>query len=127
MLVEDYMGRGMSPDEARRTARLDLGERAQLIKAHRAVRGLSLLDAILRDLRFGLHILRRHPGFTPTAILILISLFCLSQHGRQHRRAAVILLSAAAITRYMVAQREDAEAGFVRLRVAAFRPPSQSP
>jgi hypothetical protein len=101
MLVEDYVGRGMSPEEAHRKARFDLGERGQLIKAHRAVRGLPLLDAILRDLRYGLRILRRHPGFTLTAILII----CLSQHGRQHRRAAVIVLSAAAIIRYIAAQR----------------------
>jgi hypothetical protein len=54
MLVEDYVGHGMSPEQALQKARLDLGEREQLVEAHRAVRGIPLLDAILRDLRYGL-------------------------------------------------------------------------
>jgi len=49
MLVEDYVGRGMSLEQALRRARLDLGERAQLVDAHRAVRGLPLLDTLLHD------------------------------------------------------------------------------
>jgi hypothetical protein len=105
MLVEDYLGRGMSPEQALRKARLDLGERAQLVEAHRAARGLPLLDTILRDLQHGLRVLHRNPRFTLTAMLILIGLFGLRLHGRQHRRAAVIALSAAVITRCVAAHR----------------------
>jgi len=99
MLVEDYMARGLSSEQALRRARLVLGGRAQLLEAHRAARGLPFLDAIFRDLRHGLRILREHPMVALTAII----LFCLGHRGRQHRRAAVILLAAGVIVRYMIA------------------------
>lgn len=99
MAVEDYVARGMSDEQALRKARLDLGEHGQLLEAHRAMRGLPLIHAILRDLRYGLGVLRRNPEFALTASLI--SLLCLRRHGRQHMRAAVILLCAAALARYI--------------------------
>jgi hypothetical protein len=99
MLVEDYVSRGMSPEEALRNARFDLGGRAQLLEAHRAVRGLPLLDAILRDLRNGLRVLRRNPEFAFTAIVI--GLLCVRRHGRQHMRVAVILMTALAVVHYI--------------------------
>jgi hypothetical protein len=99
MLVEDYMARGLSSEQALRRARLVLGGRAQLLEAHRAARGLPVVDAIFRDLRHGFRILREHPVVALTAIM----LFCLRHHGRLHRRAAVILLAAGVIARYMIA------------------------
>jgi hypothetical protein len=107
MLVEDYVSRGMSPEQALQNARLDLGEHAQLVEAHRAIRGLPLLDTILRDLHSGLAVLRWSPGFTLTAILI--GLLCLRRHGRQHLGTAVVLLSAATIARYIAAHRADGQ------------------
>jgi len=99
MLVEDYVSRGMSAEEALRMARFDLGGRAQLVEAHRAVRGLPLLDAILRDSRNGLRVLRRNPEFAFTAIIV--GLLCVRRHGRQYMRVAVILVTALAIVRYV--------------------------
>jgi hypothetical protein len=99
MLVEDYMARGLSPEQALRRAQIVLGGRAQLLEAHRAARGLQFPDAVLRDLRQGLGILREHPMLALTAII----LFCLRHHGRQDRRVAVILLCVFAIGRYIVA------------------------
>jgi hypothetical protein len=98
MLVEDYVARGMPPEQARRRAQLVLGGTAHLIDAHRAVRGLPFLDAILRDVRHGVRLLRRHPVVVLTAIV----LFCLRHQERQHKRAAVVLLAAGAFIRYVV-------------------------
>jgi hypothetical protein len=103
MAVEDYAGRGMSDEQALRKARLDLGERGQLLEAHRAIRGLPRIHAIFRDLGYGLGVLRRNPEATLTAMLI--GLLCFRRHGRQHFRAAVILLCAALIARYVAAHR----------------------
>jgi hypothetical protein len=99
MLVEDYVSRGIPQDRALGMARLVLGGRVQLLEAHRSARGVPFLDAVLRDLRHGLRILGEHPMVALTAII----LFCLRHRDRQRRRAAVILLAAGAIARYMIA------------------------
>jgi branched-subunit amino acid transport protein AzlD len=98
MLVEDYMARGMPAEEARQRAQLALGGTAQLIDAHRAVRGLPFLDAIHRDARHGVRFLGKHPVVVLTAIV----LFCLKHQERQHKRAAVALLAAGVFIRYVV-------------------------
>jgi predicted permease len=69
--VEDHVRRGLTPDQARRAAHLELGGLTQLREAHRDVRGLPLLDTILQDLRDARRTLRRDPGFTAFALLII--------------------------------------------------------
>jgi predicted permease len=71
MAVEEYVRRGMTHDQARRVAHQELGGVTQLREAHREVRGLPLLDTILQDLRYALRTLRRDPGFTVFAIVII--------------------------------------------------------
>ena len=64
MAEEDRVRRGMSPEEARREARLDLGGTAQLREASRAARGLPWLETFWLDTRLGLRMLRRSWGLT---------------------------------------------------------------
>ena len=71
MAVEEYVRRGLTSDDARRAAHLELGGLAQLHEAHRDVRGLPWLDTILQDLRDARRTLRRDPGFTAFALLII--------------------------------------------------------
>src|SRR5688572_11287742 len=64
MAEEDKVRRGMSPEQARREARLDLGGEAQLREAARAARGLPWLETFWLDARLGLRMLRRFWGLT---------------------------------------------------------------
>jgi len=70
-LVEENVRRGLSPEEARREARLRMGNVASLREAHRETRGLPLIDTLLQDLRYTFRILRRDKGFAFFAILIV--------------------------------------------------------
>ena len=71
LLVEENMRRGLSPAEARREARLRLGNVTSLREQHRETRGLPFIDTLLQDLRYTFRILRRDTGFAFFAILIV--------------------------------------------------------
>jgi predicted permease len=71
LLVEENLRRGLSPEEARREARLSLGNVTSLQEQHRETRGLPFIDTLLQDLRYTFRILRRDIGFALFAILIV--------------------------------------------------------
>ena len=64
MAEEDKVRRGLSPEQARREARLELGGVAQLREAARAARGLPWLETFWLDGKLGLRMLRRSWGLT---------------------------------------------------------------
>jgi putative ABC transport system permease protein len=63
--------RGMSPEEALALARRELGPVDRFKDEVRDVRGVTWLDDLQRDVRFGLRSLRRSPAFTLVAVLCL--------------------------------------------------------
>lgn len=64
MAEEDGRRRGLSVEEARRAARLELGGVTQLRESWRGAWGLSWLDGVALDVRLGLRMLRRSWGLT---------------------------------------------------------------
>src|SRR5215510_1987637 len=71
MLVEAKIRRGMSPGQALRAARLELGGSTQLREAQRETRGLPRLDVLLGDLSYAFRTLRKNARVTGIAVLTL--------------------------------------------------------
>src|SRR5213593_3040557 len=71
MQIEENLGKGMSPDEARAQARRSFGGVEQIKETYRDQRGFRALDTMIQDVRFGLRMLRRDPGFTAVAVLTM--------------------------------------------------------
>jgi macrolide transport system ATP-binding/permease protein len=71
MAVELNLGKGMNAEEARREALRSFGGVEQTKEIYRDQRGLPMIETTLQDLRFGLRMLRRSPGFSILAILCL--------------------------------------------------------
>lgn len=71
MLTEENLRRGLSPEEARRIARVQLGGMTQLREIHREMWSLPWLESFFQDLRYGIRQFRRNSAFTIVAILTL--------------------------------------------------------
>src|SRR5947208_14518545 len=62
--TQAFVEKGLAPDEARRTALIDLGGVDQQKEACRDARRTQTIEHLLRDLRYAVRVLGRSPGFT---------------------------------------------------------------
>ena len=67
----DLVAAGLSPEDARRTARQRFGGVEPIKEAHRDSRSARWVEAWWHDIRAGVRGLRRAPGFCAAAVLIL--------------------------------------------------------
>jgi macrolide transport system ATP-binding/permease protein len=69
--IRENIAKGMSGEEARRSAMRAMGGIAQIEQQCRDARGGSVLQDFVQDLRYGFRQLRRSPGFSALAVLCL--------------------------------------------------------
>jgi len=69
--TDEYTHGGMTPEEARRQAMIRFGGREAAKEFQRDVRSLPWLECLAQDLGYALRTMKREPGFTAFAILIV--------------------------------------------------------
>jgi predicted permease len=68
---DEYLERGIHPAEARRLALIEFGGLQQAREHQRETRTFMTIDILRQDLKYTLRTLRRDPGFTCVAVVIL--------------------------------------------------------
>jgi predicted permease len=69
--TQDNIERGMTPEEARYAAMRKFGNATQVKEETREVWIAVWLEQLIEDVRFGMRMLRKNPGFTAVAVLTL--------------------------------------------------------
>jgi len=69
--TEEFVRRGMSPEEARHAALRSFGRVAPIEEIHRDVRSFRLLADLAQDLRYAVRAIAARPGFAAVAVVSL--------------------------------------------------------
>ena len=69
--ISDRIERGESPDDARANAVREFGNVGLVKEITREMWGWAWLERVMQDLRFGLRVLRKNPGYSLIAIITL--------------------------------------------------------
>jgi predicted permease len=69
--TQQYIAQGMSPQEARRAALLEMGGLEKRKEECRDARQVNQLENFVRDIRFGFRMLRKSPGVTVVVVIAL--------------------------------------------------------
>src|SRR5262245_62118581 len=71
MRIEENIRRGMSPDEARRDAERRFGNQTRIKEQGYDARGGRRLETVWQDLRYGMRMSLKNPGFALIVVLLL--------------------------------------------------------